>query len=37
MLVVGTLVGILKPPPAADVVDKDRLEVSLARLDLGHQ
>ena len=37
MLVIGALVGILKPAPAADVIDEDRLEVGLAGLNLGHQ
>jgi hypothetical protein len=30
VLVVGTLVGILKPAPAADVVDEDRFKLRVA-------
>jgi hypothetical protein len=37
VLVVGALVGILKPAPAADVVDQDDLEVGLAGLDVLDQ
>lgn len=37
MLMVGTLVGILKPAPSADVIDEDRLEVGPTGLDLGHE
>ena len=37
MLVVRAFVGILKPAPAADVVDEDGLEVGLAGLNFAHQ
>ena len=37
MLMVGALIGILKPTPAAHVIDEDGLEVGLAGFDLGHQ
>lgn len=37
MFVICAFVRILKPAPAADVIDKNRLEVGVAGLDLGHQ
>ncbi|TWI92470.1 hypothetical protein JM93_00012 [Roseibium hamelinense] len=37
VFIVCALIGILKPTPAADVIDEDRLEVCLVGLDLGHQ
>ena len=37
VLVVSTLIGILKTPPATDVVDQDDLEIGLARLDIVDQ
>ena len=35
VLVVGALVGVLEPAPAADVVDQDDLEVGAAALDVA--
>ena len=37
VLVVGALVGVLEPPPAADVVDQHHLEVGAPALDVGDQ
>ena len=37
VFVIGALVGVLEPAPAADVVDEDDLEVSLARLHISDQ
>jgi hypothetical protein len=37
VLVIGALVGVLEPAPAADVVDQDDLEVGLAGLDVLDQ
>ena len=37
MLMIGTLIGVLKPTPAAYVIDKDGLEVRLAGSYLRHQ
>ncbi len=37
VLVIGALVGVLKPAPATDVVDEDCPDVGMPGLDLGHQ
>ena len=37
VFVVGTLVGILEAPPAADVIDEDGLEIGRARFDVGEE
>ena len=37
MLVVGPFISILKPAPAADVIDQNSLEIRLAGSDFGHQ
>lgn len=37
MFVIGTLVGILEPTPAAYVVDEDGVKVGAARRHVGHQ
>lgn len=33
----GTFIGVLKPPPSADVVDEDVIEISSALADVGDQ
>ena len=37
MLVIGPFISILKPTPAADVIDQNGLEIRLAGSDLCHQ
>jgi hypothetical protein len=37
ILVVGALVGVLEAAPPADVVDEDRAEVGLTRLDIPNE
>ena len=37
MLVIRPFISILKPAPAADIIDQNGLEIRLAGSDLGHQ
>ena len=37
MLMIGALIGILEPTPAANVVDEDSLEFGLAGRNFCHQ
>src|SRR5690554_1713298 len=37
VLVVGAFVGVLKAAPAADIVDKDDIEIGIARLHIVNE
>jgi len=37
VLVIGRLVRVLKPAPAADVVDQDQVEIGVAGFNVGDQ
>ncbi|KRH79071.1 hypothetical protein FERRO_01320 [Ferrovum sp. JA12] len=37
VFVIGRFVRVLKPAPAADVVDQDQVEIGVARFDIGNQ